>query len=71
MKLPMNAITENLNGAMRTKNPIPQFEFSWTSDTFNLIRDDTLDGERIVKEKEQQEQDQKEQQKKQKELISF
>jgi hypothetical protein len=39
----------------RTKHrlPIPQQEFGFTPDTFNLIQESALDGERIAREREQ------------------
>ena len=36
--------------------PIPQWEFGFTPDTFNLAQDTTVDGERIAREREQAEQ---------------
>jgi hypothetical protein len=39
---------------MRTKKhrlPIPQHEFGFTPQTFNLIQDTTIDGERISRER--------------------
>ena len=32
--------------------PIPQHEFGFTPDTFNLMQDNAPDGERIVRERE-------------------
>ena len=33
--------------------PVPQQEFGFTADTFNLFREWTTDGERIAREREQ------------------
>ncbi len=30
--------------------PVPQYEFGFTADTFNLIQESTLDGERLARE---------------------
>lgn len=48
---------------------IPQFEMPFVPNTFNLIRDTTLDGERITKERQQQEDSQREQERQQKEML--
>jgi len=37
----------------RGRSPIPQREFGFTTDTFNLFQQTTADGDRIVKEQEQ------------------
>ena len=33
--------------------PVPQWEFSFTQDTFNLFAESALDGERITREREE------------------
>jgi hypothetical protein len=44
----------DLTGMKRRKNlPIPQNEFGFTRGTFNLFRERTTDGERVVREREQ------------------
>ena len=35
----------------RRRLPIPQHEFGFTPDTFNLIQENGLDGERVVRER--------------------
>jgi len=35
--------------------PIPQWEFGFTTDTFNLFQESALDGDRIAREQEQSE----------------
>lgn len=48
---------------------IPQFEIPGASDTFNLAIVDTVDGERLSREKQQAEADKAEAEKKQEELF--
>ena len=38
---------------IRRRLPIPQFEFGFASDTFNLSVESTLDGERITRERDE------------------
>jgi hypothetical protein len=33
--------------------PIPQHEFGWVPDTFNLIQDEGLDGDRLARERDE------------------
>jgi hypothetical protein len=40
----------------RRRLPIPQHEFGFTPDTFNLIQDIALDGERIARDRAELEQ---------------
>ena len=39
----------------RKPMPIPQWEFGFTADSFNLIQETGFDGERIAREKEEME----------------
>jgi hypothetical protein len=39
----------------RRRLPIPQHEFGFTPDAFNLIQDTGLDGERLTREREETE----------------
>lgn len=48
------------------KHQIPQYEFSWIAETFNLVIEQAIDGERVMREREAHDQAVRQQQDKQK-----
>lgn len=52
----------------RNRSSIPQFEFSFSADTFNLFAESTLDGTTLSQLREKQEQDKAEAEKRQEPL---